>query len=297
MKRFSQLALALDSTRDPVGLLSRSLQAASESDRKWMIHLLSGKAFPALYSLDALETATLSRTQIPAWLWERSKVETADRLETCSLVLEDETLRADQTLTHFIEQILLPWTTHFPPPSLSDIFDQTAGMEALELSLVFKWICGQWKSPVFESTVRQATETLPTPPTQQLARHVHTIKAVLLYVERGYSGIGALTVGIHSGNPQEIPNWVPITQVQENSLTEKEADELARWIQKNRLEKFGPVQSVQSVQVFEIGFTGIEPAPRKKAKIALKEPRIIAWKKNALLQEVSSLEDLYELHS
>ena len=297
MKSFSKLAVALDSTRDPVGLLSKSLQSASASDQKWITHLLSGKSFPAIYSLDDLENAMLARTQLPLWLWERSKIETADRLEACALLLEVDSPRSDVTLTEFIETKIVPWTRQFPPPSLSELLDQTAGMEALELSLVFKWICGQWKSPVLESTVRQATGSLPVAPPQKLAPPTHTLKAVLLYVERGYSGIGALTVGIHSGNPQEIPNWVPITQVQEDALTEKEADELARWIQKNRLEKFGPVQSVHPVQVFEIGFTGIESAPRKKAKIALKEPRILTWKKNALLQEVSSLEDLYELQS
>ena len=64
------------------------------------------------------------------------------------------------------------------------------------------------------------------------------------------------------------------------------------WIKQHTREKFGPVRSVEPVQVFEIAFEGIQASTRHKAGIALRFPRIARWRSDKPAHEANTLADL-----
>ena len=80
-----------------------------------------------------------------------------------------------------------------------------------------------------------------------------------------------------------------------SGLTDAEFSEITRWVQKNTLERFGPVRRVTPELVFEIGFEGIQESPRHKSGIALRFPRMIRWRKDKPLSEIDTLENLRQL--
>lgn len=84
---------------------------------------------------------------------------------------------------------------------------------------------------------------------------------------------------------------VPFTKAY-SGLTDKELVEVDRWINKNTLDKFGPVRSVTPHHVFELAFEGIQPSPRHKSGVALRFPRIIRWRKDKPVKEANTKEDL-----
>ena len=67
------------------------------------------------------------------------------------------------------------------------------------------------------------------------------------------------------------------------------------WIKRHSLEKFGPVRTVQPLQVFEIAFEGIAASNRHKSGVALRFPRISRWRKDKPVAEINTLNDLKEL--
>ncbi|MEN0045361.1 MAG: ATP-dependent DNA ligase, partial [Pseudomonadota bacterium] len=72
-------------------------------------------------------------------------------------------------------------------------------------------------------------------------------------------------------------------------------DELDRWIRRNTRERFGPVRSVEPVQVFELAFEAIARSTRHKSGIAVRFPRIRRWRKElapAAADTLASLEAL-----
>jgi DNA ligase-1 len=75
-----------------------------------------------------------------------------------------------------------------------------------------------------------------------------------------------------------------------SGLDNREIEELDRWIRTHTLEKFGPVRSVEPMQVFEIGFEGISQSNRHKSGISVRFPRILRWRKDKPVQEADTIE-------
>ena len=80
-----------------------------------------------------------------------------------------------------------------------------------------------------------------------------------------------------------------------SGLTDAEIRELDRWIRANTVEKFGPVRHVKPVQVFELGFEGIQPSPRHKSGVAVRFPRILRWRTDKRPEDADSLATLRTL--
>jgi DNA ligase 1 len=120
-----------------------------------------------------------------------------------------------------------------------------------------------------------------------------TIDAVMIYAQRGHGRRANLftdfTFAVWKG--EEL---VPFTKAY-SGLTDKEFNEITAWVNRNTLEKFGPVRSVQAVQVFEIAFEGIRASSRHKSGIALRFPRISRWRKDKTAREADTLESLLAL--
>jgi DNA ligase-1 len=120
-----------------------------------------------------------------------------------------------------------------------------------------------------------------------------SVDCVLLYAQAGH-GRRANLYTDYTLAVWDAEKLVPVTKAY-SGLTDVELAEMDRWIRKHTLETFGPVRSVQPVQVFEIAFEGIQPSPRHKAGVALRFPRIARWRKDKLAAEADTLEALKTL--
>ena len=120
-----------------------------------------------------------------------------------------------------------------------------------------------------------------------------TVDAVMIYAQAGHGRRANLftdfTFAVRDGN-----GLVPFTKAY-SGLTDAEFAEITRWVQKNTLERFGPVRRVPPELVFEIGFEGIQESPRHKSGIALRFPRMIRWRRDKPVDEIDTLDSLRDL--
>lgn len=123
----------------------------------------------------------------------------------------------------------------------------------------------------------------------------HQINTVLLYVKRGEGAFAnefrQMTLGVYSGS-----ELLPIATC-ENTLGPDENILLKSFVRENRIDRFGPVISVEAQLVMRIEFEAVEVSKRRKSGVALKKPRIISWEKEKLLEDVSQLEGITVLIS
>ncbi|MFA7680739.1 MAG: ATP-dependent DNA ligase [Pigmentiphaga sp.] len=120
-----------------------------------------------------------------------------------------------------------------------------------------------------------------------------TIDAVLIYAQAGHGRRSTLytdyTFGLWEGD-----SLVPIAKAY-SGLTDKEILALDRWLRAHTLERFGPVRSVEPVQVFELGFEGVNISKRHKSGVALRFPRILRWRQDKPAAEADRLDTLKAL--
>jgi DNA ligase-1 len=120
-----------------------------------------------------------------------------------------------------------------------------------------------------------------------------TIDAVLLYAQSGHGRRSTLytdyTFGLWQGDA-----LVPIAKAY-SGLDDKEILELDRWLRAHTRERFGPVRSVEPVQVFELGFEGVNLSKRHKSGVAVRFPRILRWRRDKPAAEADQLDTLKAL--
>lgn len=120
-----------------------------------------------------------------------------------------------------------------------------------------------------------------------------TIDAVMLYAQQGHGRRANLftdyTFAVWKGE-----QLVPFTKAY-SGLTDKEFNQITRWVRKNTKEKFGPVRSVKAELVFEIAFEGIRKSKRHKSGVALRFPRMLRWRQDKKAEEANTLEDLEKM--
>jgi DNA ligase-1 len=120
-----------------------------------------------------------------------------------------------------------------------------------------------------------------------------TIDAVLLYAQAGHGRRSTLytdyTFGVWDGAA-----LVPVAKAY-SGLTDAEIAELDRWIRAHTVERFGPVRSVQPLQVFELGFEGVNRSARHKSGVAVRFPRILRWRHDKPAAEADRIDVLRAL--
>ena len=120
-----------------------------------------------------------------------------------------------------------------------------------------------------------------------------TVDAVMLYAQAGHGRRANLytdfTFGIRHG-----ADILPFAKAY-SGLTDAEFGKITAWVQKNTLERFGPVRKVPAELVFEIGFEGIQASPRHKSGVALRFPRMLRWRHDKTVDEIDTLESLRAL--
>lgn len=120
-----------------------------------------------------------------------------------------------------------------------------------------------------------------------------TIDAVMIYAQKGSGRRSAYytdyTFAVKNGD-----SLVTIAKAY-SGLTDKEIMEVSRFVNKNAIEKFGPVRTVKAELVFEIAFEGIGFSSRHKSGVALRFPRILRWRKDKTVQDIDDLEEIKKL--
>lgn len=120
-----------------------------------------------------------------------------------------------------------------------------------------------------------------------------TIDAVLIYAQKG-SGRRSGYYTDYTFAVRDGDTLVTIAKAY-SGLTNKEIQEVSRFVSRNALEKFGPVRTVRPELVFEIAFEGISYSRRHKSGVALRFPRILRWRRDKKVDEIDRLEDVKKL--
>jgi DNA ligase-1 len=120
-----------------------------------------------------------------------------------------------------------------------------------------------------------------------------TVDAVLVYAQAGHGRRANLltdyTFAVWSGG-----ELVPIAKAY-SGLSDEEILTLDAWLRRHTVQKFGPVRSVEPLQVFELAFEGIALSPRHKSGIAVRFPRIARWRTDKPPEQADTLEGIRRL--
>ncbi|MEB3177024.1 MAG: ATP-dependent DNA ligase, partial [Synechococcus sp.] len=128
----------------------------------------------------------------------------------------------------------------------------------------------------------------------------YRLDAVLLYAQAGSGRRANLftdyTFGLWApaANADEPPKLVTFAKAY-SGLTDQEISKLDRWIRSHTIERFGPVRSVQPLQVFELAFEGIQASKRHRSGLAVRFPRISRWREDKPAAEADSLASAQQL--
>lgn len=117
-----------------------------------------------------------------------------------------------------------------------------------------------------------------------------TIDAVMIYAQKG-AGRRSNFYTDYTFAVRDGEKLVTIAKAY-SGLTDKEIKQVSSFVNKNAVEKFGPVRTVKPELVFEIAFEGIAESSRHKAGIALRFPRIKRWRHDKKIEDINTLEDL-----
>lgn len=120
-----------------------------------------------------------------------------------------------------------------------------------------------------------------------------TIDAVMIYAQKG-SGRRSSKYTDYTFAVKKDDALVTVAKAY-SGLTDKEITEISKWVNKNAIEKFGPVRTVKPELVFEIAFEGIALSNRHKSGVALRFPRIKRWRKDKPANEIDTIETVKQL--
>lgn len=120
-----------------------------------------------------------------------------------------------------------------------------------------------------------------------------SVDAVMVYAQAGHGRRASLhtdyTFAVWDGD-----TLVPFAKAY-SGLTDAEIRTLDGWIRRHTLDKFGPVRRVQPIQVFELGFEGIQRSTRHKSGVAVRFPRILRWRTDKPAAEADRIDALRAL--
>ena len=121
-----------------------------------------------------------------------------------------------------------------------------------------------------------------------------TIDAVLVYAQAGHGRRSTLYTDYTFAVWNGAGELVPVAKAY-SGLDDKEILSLDRWIRAHTTARFGPVRQVEPLQVFELGFEGVNRSPRHKSGIAVRFPRILRWRSDKPAAEADRLDTLQAL--
>ncbi|PQV47789.1 DNA ligase-1 [Jejuia pallidilutea] len=120
-----------------------------------------------------------------------------------------------------------------------------------------------------------------------------TIDVVMIYAQKG-SGRRSSKYTDYTFAVKKDDGLVTVAKAY-SGLTDKEITEISRWVNKNAIEKFGPVRTVKPELVFEIAFEGIALSNRHKSGVALRFPRIKRWRRDKSIKDIDTIQSVKSL--
>ena len=108
MRKFAGLLKDLDSTNkttEKISYITRYLSTANDSDRLWMIFLLSGGRIKKNFTTPELRQWTVEASGIPQWLFDESYSFVGDLAETISLVISKANVISEYSLSELVGMI------------------------------------------------------------------------------------------------------------------------------------------------------------------------------------------------
>jgi len=120
-----------------------------------------------------------------------------------------------------------------------------------------------------------------------------SIDAVLIYAQKG-SGRRSSYYTDYTFAVKQGDHLVTIAKAY-SGLTDKEIQEVSRFVNKHAVEKFGPVRTVKPELVFEIAFEGIGFSNRHKSGVALRFPRIARWRKDKTVADIDNIDEIKKM--
>ncbi|MFS4481844.1 ATP-dependent DNA ligase [Hyunsoonleella sp. 2307UL5-6] len=120
-----------------------------------------------------------------------------------------------------------------------------------------------------------------------------TIDAVMIYAQKG-SGRRSSKYTDYTFAVKKDDGLVTVAKAY-SGLTDKEITAISKWVNKNAIEKFGPVRTVKAELVFEIAFEGIALSKRHKSGVALRFPRIKRWRKDKTVADIDTITSVKSL--
>lgn len=120
-----------------------------------------------------------------------------------------------------------------------------------------------------------------------------TIDVVMIYAQKG-SGRRSSKYTDYTFAVKKDDGLVTVAKAY-SGLTDKEITEITQWVNKNAIERFGPVRTVKPELVFEIAFEGIALSNRHKSGVALRFPRIVRWRRDKPVDEIDTIESVIQL--
>jgi len=219
--------------------------------------------------------------------------------------LFDECLAQASDVSELISVLLPDGTDVLPPdlPSILTIVDNLVAQadEERDAALVQLW-SSLHRNDRFVLTrllsgsrraVLRRTDLLP--PTQPelttTAVEEYPLKAVILYVEVGYSSAeSTYTVGLRSGE-----SIVPLTRLSARTLSDSDRSVVNSVVKTSTRERFGPVRSIDATLVVDMVFTGLEPSSRRKSGLNVVGARLCGLSPTSTLHDVATIEELQSM--
>ncbi|RQO31138.1 ATP-dependent DNA ligase [Taibaiella sp. KBW10] len=121
----------------------------------------------------------------------------------------------------------------------------------------------------------------------------YTIDAVLIYAQKG-SGRRSAYYTDYTFAVKQGDQLVSIAKAY-SGLTDKEIQEVNKYINQQAIEKFGPVRTVKPELVFELAFEGIGFSNRHKSGVALRFPRIARWRRDKTVKDIDDIEEIKKM--
>ena len=119
-----------------------------------------------------------------------------------------------------------------------------------------------------------------------------TIDAVLVYAQPGHGRRAGLmtdyTFAVWDEQASGGRELVTVTKAY-SGLTDDEIRDVDAWIRRHTTERFGPVRSVEPVQVFELAFDGVRESDRHRSGVALRFPRMKRWRRDKPAEDADTL--------
>ena len=159
MRRFAQLYQSLDATtssRAKTDLMAEYFAVTDAADAAWAVYFLSGGKLKRIIPTQALRAYAQAQTQMPDWLFEASYQSVGDLAETITLVLPPTDCTRDDSLSNWVENVLMPLKNVPPEQRLGNLQDALAGWDSETRFVCLKLLTGGFRVGVSRLLVTRA---------------------------------------------------------------------------------------------------------------------------------------------